>query len=121
MRKRQKNLGPNAVRFAWVKAHVGTKGNEKADQMAKFGAELGGEDEGMEKVITEGGWRQEWKRRRAEEGEVKGTGMGKARVNYVHCRTGKGNLQAWRHVLDKDIPWTKKFQTNAENAGGMRK
>jgi len=26
----------------------------------------------------------------------------KARVNYVHCRTGKGNLQAWRHVLDDD-------------------
>jgi len=36
VRKRQKNLGPDAVRFAWVKAHVGTQGNEKADQMAKF-------------------------------------------------------------------------------------
>jgi len=73
VRKRQKNLGPNAVIFAWVKAHVGTKGNEKADQMAKSEAELGGEDEGMEKVITEGGLRQEWKRRRAEERKVKGT------------------------------------------------
>jgi len=107
VRKRQENLGPDAVRFAWVKAHVGTRGNEKADQMAKSGAELGDEDEGMNKVITEGGLRQEWKRRRAEERKVKGTGMGrvvrwnrKARVNYVHCRTGKGNLQAWRHVLD---------------------
>ena len=28
VRKRQENLGPNAVRFAWVKAHVGTHGNE---------------------------------------------------------------------------------------------
>jgi len=28
----------------------------------------------------------------------------KARVNYVHCRTGKGNLQAWRHILDEDTP-----------------
>jgi len=109
--RRQKNLGPDAVRFAWVKAHVGTRGNEKADQMAKSGAELGDEDEGMNKVITEGGLRQEWKRRRAEERKVKGTGMGrvvrwnrKARVNYVHCRTGKGNLQAWRHVLDIDQP-----------------
>jgi len=109
--KRQENLGPNAVRFAWVKAHVGTRGNENADQMAKSGAELGYEDEGMEKVITEGGLRQEWKRRRVEERKVKGTGMGrvvrwnrKARVNYVHCRTGKGNLQVWRHVLDKNIP-----------------
>jgi len=43
----------------------------------------------------------------AEERRVKGTGMGrvvkwnrKARVNYVHCWTGKGNLQAWRHKLD---------------------
>ena len=34
--------------------------------MAKSGAELGDEDEGMNKVITEGGLRQEWKRRRAE-------------------------------------------------------
>jgi len=57
--------------------------------MAKPGAELGEEDEGMEKVITEGGLRQEWKRRRAEERKVKGMGMGrvirwnrKARVNY---------------------------------------
>jgi len=35
--------------------------------MAKPGAGLGGEDEGMEKVITEGGLRQEWKKRRAAE------------------------------------------------------
>jgi len=111
VRKRQKDLGPDTVRFAWVKAHVGTRGNEKADQMAKAEAELGDEDEGMQKVITERGLRQEWRRRRAEERKVKGTGMGrvvkwhcKARVNYVHCRTGKGNLQAWRHILDIDQP-----------------
>jgi len=102
IRKWQKNLGPDAVRFAWVKAHVGTRGNEKADQMAKLGAELGDEDMGMQKVITEGELRQEWKRRRAEERKVKGTRMGrvvkwnrKARVNYIHCRTGNSNLQAW--------------------------
>jgi len=77
--------------------------------MAKSGAELGDEDEGMEGIITEGGLRQKWKWRRAEERKVMWTGVGrvlrwnrKARVNYVHCRTGKGNLQAW-HVLDKDI------------------
>jgi len=76
--------------------------------MAKSGAELEDEDEGMKKVITEGGLRQ---RRRAEGRKVKGTGMGrvvhwnrKSRANYVHCRTGKGNLQVWRHVLDADIP-----------------
>jgi len=55
VRKGQRNLGPNAARFTWVKAHVGTQGNEKADQMAKAGAELEGEDEGVETVITEGG------------------------------------------------------------------
>jgi len=104
VRRRQKNLGPDAVRFAWVKAHLGTQGNERADLMAKSGANLGDEEEGIEKVITEGGLRQEWKRRRAEERKVKGTGMGRvvrwnsrAQVNYVHCRTGKDNLQAWTH------------------------
>jgi len=34
VRKRQKNLGPDTVRFAWVKAHVGTQGDEKAEHMA---------------------------------------------------------------------------------------
>ncbi|KAF8455176.1 hypothetical protein BGX38DRAFT_1169497, partial [Terfezia claveryi] len=24
----------------------------------------------------------------------------KARLNYVQCRTGKGNLKSWRSVLD---------------------
>ena len=52
VRRRQKNLGLDAVRFAWVKAHV-------AAQIAKSGAELGDEEEGMGKVITEGWLRQE--------------------------------------------------------------
>jgi len=73
MRKRQKNLGPDAVRFAWVKAHVGTQGNGKADQMAKSGVELGDEEEGMERMITEGGLKQEWKRRRVSYGELAGS------------------------------------------------
>jgi len=43
-------------------------------------------------------------RGRVEKGKRLGVGTGTARrVNYVHCRTGKGNLQAWRHVLDSDI------------------
>jgi len=78
--------------------------------MAKSGAVFGDGDEGMGTLITEGELRQEWKRRRAEERKVKGSGMErlvrwnrKARVNYVHCRTGKGNLQAWRQILDEDI------------------
>jgi len=40
VRKRQKNLGPDAIRFAWVKAHVGTQGSGKADQMATSRAEF---------------------------------------------------------------------------------
>jgi len=59
VRKRQKNLRPDPIRFAWVKTHVGTRDNEKADQMAKSRTELGDEDEGMNKVITEGGLRQQ--------------------------------------------------------------
>jgi len=55
VRKMQKSLGPDAVRIAWVKAHVGIHGDEMADQMAKAGAKLGDEEEGKEKVITEGG------------------------------------------------------------------
>jgi len=38
---------------------------------------LGGEDEGMEKVVTEEGLRQKWKRWKAEEWKVKETGMGR--------------------------------------------
>jgi len=44
--------------------------------MAKSRAELGDEEEGMEKVIIGGDLRQEKKRRRAEERKVKGTGVG---------------------------------------------
>jgi len=64
----------------------------------------------MEKVITEGvetGMEEE----KGGRGEGEGGRMGrvvkwnrKARVNYVHCRTGEGNLQAWRHRLDDDNP-----------------
>ncbi|KAF8421831.1 hypothetical protein EV426DRAFT_671790 [Tirmania nivea] len=52
----------------------------------------------------------EWKRRREEERRVAGAGKGrvvrwgrKARLNYVHCRTGKGNLQSWRAKLDDTV------------------
>jgi len=40
VRERQTRLGPDAVRFSWVKAHVGTRGNEVADRMAKEGTAL---------------------------------------------------------------------------------
>jgi len=75
------------------------------------GATLSDEWEGSDvlRMVTEGGLKQGWKKMR-EERRVKGTGMGrvirwnrKAHINYVHCRTGKGNLQAWRNVIDDTV------------------
>ena len=53
---------------------------------------------------------------------MKGAGMGrivkwnrKARVAYVQCRTGKGNLQAWRHKIRKtDSPECRRCGKYAE-------
>ena len=104
--------------FGWVKAHNEVCGNEKADQLAKHATTLYPEDP----QITEGGLKQAWKRMREEERRVKGAGMGrvvkwnrKARVAYVQCRTGKGNLQAWRHKIGKaDDPECRKCGRYAE-------
>ena len=104
IKERQTRLGPNAVSFGWVKAHNEVHGNEEADRLAKEATNSYPEDP----QITEGGLKQAWRKMREEERRVKGTGMGrvvkwnrKARVAYVQCRTGKGNLQAWRHKIGK--------------------
>jgi len=78
-------------------------GEGAAEAVGRMG-ERGGSEGGDRGALAEVG---------GDEGggvEVRGTGMGrvvrwnrKARVNYVHCRTGKGNLQAWGHVLDDSI------------------
>jgi len=112
IRERQSRLGPKAVSYGWVKAHNELHGNEEADRLAKEATNLYPE----EPQITEGGLKQAWKRMREEERRVKGVGMGrvvkwnrKARVAYVQCRTGKGNLQAWRHKIGKtDDPESQK-------------
>jgi len=95
IKERQSRLGPNAVSFGWVKAHNELHGNEEADRLAKEATNLYPE----EPQITEGGLKQVWKRKREEERRVKGVRIGrvvkwnrKARVAYVQCRTGKGNL-----------------------------
>jgi len=66
VRKRQKNLGSNAVRFAWVTAHVGHLHLPALPRIWPSGLLF--------------------------------IAFGPA------YRTAKDNLQAWRHVLDKDIP-----------------
>ena len=52
--------------------------------MAKYRAELVDGEEWMEKVITKGGLRQEWKRRRVE--ERKGKKLGRSGSMVVGAR-----------------------------------
>lgn len=135
IREKQGRLGSGAVRLGWVTAHVGIPGNERAQMLAKNGAE---EPEPQEPQITEGGLKQEWRRKREAERRVMGAGMGRvvgwSRVNYVHCRTGKGNLQAWRAKLDDTVdptcrtwkragmlPWSAREGRRLAGGGGTGK
>jgi len=62
------------------------------------------------------------KKKRGGGGRVKGAGVGrvvkwnrKARVAYIQCLTGKGNLQAWRHTIGKsDVDECRKCRIYAE-------
>ena len=83
--------------FAWVKAHVSIRGNEGVGQLAKEGAALSKQWEGVgvERVVTDGaGAEVAEDEGGGEEGDGDGDGEGDSveRVNYVHCRTGKGKL-----------------------------
>ena len=55
VKKRQEDLGLDAVQLGWMKAHVGINGNEEADKL-----EAGGEQHYHDNPrITEGGRKQE--------------------------------------------------------------
>ena len=60
------------LRFGWVKAHVGLRGNERADTLAKAGCKKHGLA-----WVTEGGVRALWKRLRSGERLVAGLGAGR--------------------------------------------
>jgi len=118
IKEQQARLGPKPVKFGWVKAHNKLYSNVEVDRLAKEATHLYLEDP----QIIEGGLKQAWKRKREEERRVKGAGIGRAvkwnrmaRVAYVQYRTGKGNLQAWRHKIGKaDNPECRKCGRYAE-------
>ena len=86
---------PGEVCMAWVKAHIGVEGNEKADRAAKEGADkglyYGGE-------VTEGGVRQRARELRKENRRAAGylciaNWDRHSATTYTHLRTNKGDLQ----------------------------
>ena len=90
------------MRLAWVKAHVGIPGNERADGQAKFFTKVVGPE-----ILIKGGIRQQLTARRKAERAQVGWGGGRvvgwsrrAATRYTHCRTGKEKL---RRKTEKNV------------------
>ena len=72
--EKQQREGGNekAVILAWIKAHIGINGNERADQMAKEASVHQGGNK-----VTEGGIKAVWQETRRNERRVEGFGKGR--------------------------------------------
>ena len=86
------------------------------DKRTKLGTE---EEAPAFPVITKGGLKEGWTRMRKEERYMRSTEEKrvvnyerKARVLYVHYRTGKGNLQSCQNKLDDTIDSLYRFCGN---------
>ena len=93
--------------ISWVRAHIGIRGNELADQHATFQSFLD-EISGARRTATEGGIRRIAKEARAGERSVAGYGKGskvqwgrRALAAYTWFRTGKGPQRQWLHKIGK--------------------
>ena len=91
------------LRLAWVKAHVGVSGNERADGLPKAGCLAFGDPQ-----VTEWGVRALWKWLRAGQRGVVGLCAGRAPrwgrraiSRYAQARTRKGDLGIWRRRLGR--------------------
>ena len=96
-----KAYGTYNTLIIWVKSHIGIKGNEKDQVMAKFGSIRNkGED------ITEGVKRQASKEKRKSKSGIQGflrvAGWDwNTAITYTQLHTNKVNLRCWTHLIGK--------------------
>ena len=93
--------------ISWVRAHIGIKGNELADQHATFQS-YRGQIANVTRTGTEGGIRWIAKEARASERKVASFGLGnrvnwgrRALATYTWFREGKGPQRQWLYKIGK--------------------
>ena len=95
--------------ISWVRAHIGIRGNELADQYTTFQS-FRGEISRADRTATEGRIRRIAKEVRANERAVATYGQGgkvawkrRALAAYTWFRTGKGPQRQWLHKSNQTI------------------